>query len=537
MRNVHYVNVDDKEIQYDPSEFSEGHPVKARYIHALNDIDKGNCFIEALPLPRQGLSEINNAYLKEIPFNAPVPGKTSIAEELSEISALRQIRFPLPFHEELENACYMALINSYRSRHVYEDEEVNIETVQKNRKEETHQLVVGDSGAATNAGFALLGYSGCGKSSALKILFSNYPQVIQHEGPDKSRFTQIVYLVVNCMPNSNFKALYESIGRAIDRALGNVNPVYEYEIRKAAGLAGKLSLVCRYIEQFAIGIIVFDEIQLIDFTHNKENSFEGLMTMANMTKVAVAVVGTEDAYDQMFTKMRTARRVGAVIQGNSYCSNIKFFTFLVKHLFRYRWTAKEYKITPEIIKALYQYSGGIIDQLIGIYMHMGLEYLGMDDEERKYFVLDEKYIRHIVEKYYPGMQRLIADLNNPLSEVKRVKLVRDAEAEMNRMIDERKQQTAADEMIAEEDKEELKRVVVDNIMMFTDDYNKLSILRETDSVLKTKSGQAMDAKALTRKVLAKLKSGKTDKRPPAKKAPKEMDAAHISMKNFLEEDN
>ncbi len=60
-----------------------------------------------------------------------------------------------------------------------------------------------------------------------------------------------------------------------------------------------------------------DEIQLIDFSRTRESSFESLMILANRTKVAIAVVGTEDAYEMMFSKFRTGRRVGTVIKAHS----------------------------------------------------------------------------------------------------------------------------------------------------------------------------------------------------------------------------
>lgn len=41
--------------------------------------------------------------------------------------------------------------------------------------------------------------------------------------------------------------------------------------------------------------------------------------IGNRTKVAIAVVGTEDAYSKMFTHLRTARRLGNIISGNLYC--------------------------------------------------------------------------------------------------------------------------------------------------------------------------------------------------------------------------
>ncbi len=65
---------------------------------------------------------------------------------------------------------YRTLCDSYRlrkPREVYEDGVKRIK-------------LVGDVSEAANTGFNMLGFSGCGKSSAIKILVSRYPQVIRH---------------------------------------------------------------------------------------------------------------------------------------------------------------------------------------------------------------------------------------------------------------------------------------------------------------------------------------------------------------------
>jgi hypothetical protein len=157
---------------------------------------------------------------------------------------------------------------------------------------------------------------------------------------------------VNCIPNSNFSALYVSIGNAIDRALGNLTPVYENEIRSARALGLKAEKVRDLVEMFGIGIIIFDEIQLIDFESTKENSFESLMTLTNRTKVAIAVVGTEDSFDKMFSKLRTSRRLGTMIIGHRYCEDKRYFATIVKNLFNYQWVDKLMPLSDEIIEAL-----------------------------------------------------------------------------------------------------------------------------------------------------------------------------------------
>lgn len=111
----------------------------------------------------------------------------------------------------------------------------NEEDIQFSINEQTTRQIIKMRGKIEDSaptGFALLGYSGCGKSTSLKQLFDNFPQVIMHHPDPATNITQITYLVVSCMPNSNFATLYRQIGEAIDNALGYPEPVYELMITK-----------------------------------------------------------------------------------------------------------------------------------------------------------------------------------------------------------------------------------------------------------------------------------------------------------------
>ena len=161
--------------------------------------------------------------------------------------------------------------------------------------------------------------------------------------------------MVSCFANSNFAALYEAIGSAVDKALNISDDLYYRFVRSARTLGQKAERVKQLVEKYGVGIIKFDKIHLIDFSSSKENSFEGLMTLANQTKVAIAAVGTEDAYEKMFnSKLRTARRLGPTISGHKYCSNKEYFAFLVKSLFNYQWTNEVVIPNDEIIESLYK---------------------------------------------------------------------------------------------------------------------------------------------------------------------------------------
>ena len=72
-------------------------------------------------------------------------------------------------------------------------------------------------------------------------------------GRTATNIIQITYLVVSCMPNSNFATLYRQIGETIDNALGYPEPVYEIMItKKCRSLAEKQLKVCELIEKFSI---------------------------------------------------------------------------------------------------------------------------------------------------------------------------------------------------------------------------------------------------------------------------------------------
>lgn len=522
-----YVHLEDGERQYDDYDLTETNIVPARYVKSKISFDNGNMFIEALPRPREGVKEIFEAYNREIiQFSEEDKKSMKLYEKFSAVSLLRQLRFPLPFHQVLEDETYMAILNSYRNRSLSIGKSADgLRDCGK---------LIGKDGAATNAGFSLLGYSGCGKSSALEILFSNYPHVIQHTLDDGTVLSQIVYLVVNCSANSNFSALYVAIGTAIDKALGYTEPVYERVVTRVRTLGEKADKVRELIERFAIGIIVFDEIQLIDFKTTKENSIESLMTLANKTKVAMGVVGTEDAFDLMFNKLRTGRRFGESIIGHEYCNNYKYFANICSALFNYQWFDQHVELTEELAQALYKYSRGIVDELIGIYIFMQIDYLKAKTKPK----VNAEYVLKTVQKHYPGLQQLLENLDDPVSEARRAKLVKDGNAEMVHLLEEAsKLQAQQAELIIKEQHDPAvqnnKKVlmdIVESIMDITEEYDMATIMAVAAKVIGLKSNANASVKELKKKTFERLQQQKDNVQKSKKN---EKDALHISMLNDI----
>lgn len=239
------------------------------------------------------------------------------------------------------------------------------------------------------------------------------------------------------------------------------------------------------------------------------------MALTNRTKVAIAVVGTEDAYSKMFTHLRTARRLGNIISGNLYCDNRAYFGVLARQVFSYQWFDEPVALTSDMLDALYRNTHGIIDQLIGLCMYLNLDYISAKKRPN----VDADYINKTARRHYRGIQKLMDQLEDSLNEKKRQQIVEEANKKLDNLLQEHKQAAFAEKITADEaaDKEllPLKKNVIRNIQMVMDDYSAEKIAIVIDKVFET--NKDIDEKTLTRVVVKYLTE--TDK-PEPKKAPR-----------------
>ena len=525
--NYEYAKCEEGASQYDDYDLTETNIVDAVYIPARMEVDRGNPYIEALPNPRSD-SGIMGAYTRSLPgYRYDRVKNMSKLDKMLAVGTLRELRFPLPFNKDLEFSFYNALLTSYRARKQIKSDNSQIHLTVDNVQKKTNLILCGDSSEATNAGFSLIGYSGCGKSSAVSSLVHHYPQVIIHTDENGGYFPQISYLVVNCVPNSNFSALYEGIGDAIDKALNNITPVYANAVARVSGLGKKAELVREYVEKFGVGSIIFDEIQFVDFEHTRENTFNSLLTLSNRTKVAIAVVGTQDAMDKMFRELRTSRRIGMMINANRYCENKDYFKFLVKSLFRYQWFDKPVEATNEIVDALYDVTKGIVDQLIAVYSCLHYDYLN----KKKKPVIDAEYIRSVANKFYPGIQNVLANLEST-ENITGLQVIRqNAEAEINAIINAAKQENEMQKILNTDTTADTIQLsnVVSIIRTLYDEYSDSQIEDAYRKVTGRKSSQGKTEKEISRLVVEQLQ--KAPRRTNRKNKIETPDMQH--MRDFL----
>ena len=490
----------DKEKQYMDTDLTTTRWVDAQYVKSPIKAHQGNPFIEALPSPRTSraciLGYTHGVDMEDV---RALPRM----ERQPYVHALYNLRVMLPFAIRLEQDVHQALLLSYSRRYAVPGTPHNLSAFSPERKDIHYGRLIADDADSAVTGFRLIGMSGCGKSSALKILLSKYPKVIYHTH-ETGCYIQIPCLTVNCVPNSNFSALYVAIGDAIDKALGNKNSEYATEIDKTRTLGRKAARVKNLIEDFAIGMIIFDEIQLIDFKSTKENSFDSLLNLSNTTRVAIGVVGTEDAYHKMSPNLRITNRLGSLIRADSYCDNREFVYSVIRQLRRYQWFDEPIAFDQSFVDALYECSGGIIGQIIRLYMYMHYAYLRSNAN----IVVDASFVYRVASEEFGDTTRMIAKTKKQERDLS-MRTTRENITERKAMLAEKQKELEVTALLVSDEtnetldkRERLRKCVVTNILNCFPDYDYNKINKTFNHVYKT--GMDVSEAELTNMVLEKL---------------------------------
>lgn len=368
--------------------------VDAVYSIARMPMDRGNIYIEALPEPLSQVDMKSHYYMK-FPLEHPtISGDQELMVE--EVGLLRNIRLPLAFNMNVERTFREVLLESYRVRRKYVDKN-EIPVWIDNQKGTIPSSFRTASGADGNTGFSLLGVSGCGKSTAIEMLLSHYPQVIMHHLPEGD-LVQIVWLRIVTPVNGNLSDTYEEFARAIDEAVGNFyNLHYTEEMHKKASVGAKAAYLSTLIRIFGIGALIMDEIQNMNFRANKEASFESFLTVTNTTKVGLVTVGTEEAFAKLYSKNYTARRTGTIISASDYCTRKEYFNKLASMVMSIQWFKDPVDITADLLDAMYQVSSGAIDRIISVWTDVQLDYIYAKEKP----LITGEYIRRIAAKTRP----------------------------------------------------------------------------------------------------------------------------------------
>lgn len=347
--------------------------VDAVYSEPVEPSDIGNIFIEALPAPLTK-EDIGRKYYRILNFT-PARGKENRILQKSQIRQFSSIfRLPLPYHEKLEEDFRDSVIRAYRERTNAmrkSNREVVVEDEQIEQSMTFRQVI----GADIENGISLLGESASGKSCSMEMVLSGYPQVIRHTTED-GRVTQILYICVTTEVNSDMKALYDSMARAIDEALANDNCIYSRQCEKLVSVSKKAGYIKELIKLFNIGAIVLDEIQNFTINSVAENSFKSIIKLTNETKTALISIGTEESFERLYDRPYMIRRAGRVIDVSEFCENDpERCRHNAEWIMRNQWFDEQVPVTKEMIDFICVATCNVIGLMVHLWTSINIEYI------------------------------------------------------------------------------------------------------------------------------------------------------------------
>ena len=396
---LQYQELGEMDNLYDGVNLSKSDIVQAEYRRVKGY--EGNPDICALP-------RVSTVKEIQLHHNIPLSGydekqipKMSTGERKFAILQLREVRLPFPFHARIDQFLNATLIMSYGKRKFGITDRPDTFEVGDEQMRGTY--VLGDTGITGNTlGFSVIGTAGTGKSTAIELVTAKYPKAILHNLENGS-YIQIPIIKLTAFANGNLTALYYMFAQQIDSILDSGQFHYK-QIRVIANIGRMTELLIRWIKRYHIGIILIDEIQMMDFSTSNPKSIENLLTITSMTGVALGMIGTEDANLCWNSVLRLSRRTeGLMVKADAYCKQRQFFELIIKRVGHYQWLLERVALTDDVIQALYDESMGSIDMLILLWMTIQYEAISRKVEPK----ITAVYIRKLAKEKFGHMQELL----------------------------------------------------------------------------------------------------------------------------------
>ncbi|MBR4577589.1 MAG: AAA family ATPase [Clostridia bacterium] len=216
-----------------------------------------------------------------------------------------------------------------------------------------------------SVGFAIIGVSGVGKSTAVSSILHQYSQVIQHthyKGKMLDR-KQIVWMKLDCSHSGSERGLCLNFLREVDRLTGT-NYFAAYE--KRATVDTLLTEMTRVASAYSLGILLVDEIQhLANSRRDSQKLLNFFVTLENTIGVPVVLMGTPGALPLLQGDFRSARRCCAhgdifwnPLQWDETIQNSEWELFL-KAMWQYQWIRNPVDLSVGFVRAMYEETQGI----------------------------------------------------------------------------------------------------------------------------------------------------------------------------------
>ncbi len=305
---------------------------------------------------------------------------------------LRRFFEPLEHHLRLESAFSTLLRQGYVSRNPLQSDYIW-------RLQDGHERILARDLSAgrhyvggTAEGFALIGASGAGKSTAINRILSYYPQVVTHDEPFSLQ--QVVWLKLDCPHQGSPKQLCMHFFQELDLALGTRTFAQFGKTRNPVDLM--MAQMAQLANRHALGVLIIDEIQHLTLAKGvgRDALLNFLVTLINTIGIPVIMIGTMGALSLFQDDFRQARRANGL--GCAVWERLRpesAWDHFVDVLWKYQWTRQETPLTDEIRYVLYEESQGVIDVLIKLFMLAQLQVMEQSAFRNTPEVMDARLFR------------------------------------------------------------------------------------------------------------------------------------------------
>ena len=281
-------------------------------------------------------------------------------------------------------------------------------------------------------GISVYGISGMGKTVAINVILSYYPQVILH--PELGNELQVLWLKITCPHRGGDVALCNDILAAADELLGTT---HKEDFKKSLGNQGDLSIatyigrVKKLIEVINLGVLVIDEIQFLAKSSDKSEIVKFLIKLRIELGIPVIYVGTfelEGVYDDL--PMAYIRKGSSLHDGYFEPFELtmkgtipKSFHCFVEFLFNnYQISNSQTEYTEELSKRFYNETGGILFVIINLFVLVQQRINFHESNNRKNLRITKKLISEVATSSFrqlkPYIQALVTGNKEQLKKMK-----------------------------------------------------------------------------------------------------------------------
>ena len=161
-------------------------------------------------------------------------------------------------------------------------------------------------------GYATVGHSGMGKTTATEKIVLQYPQVISHSKYKEQHLIlkQLVWLKLDCPQDGSIKGLCLNFFAAVDHILGT-NYEKNYATGRTTTVDVLLLRMARVAALHSIGVLIIDEVQNLSAAKSGGVSqmLNFFVQIENIIGVPFILIGTQQALPLLKGEFRQARRM------------------------------------------------------------------------------------------------------------------------------------------------------------------------------------------------------------------------------------